>query len=158
MSAYTGWHVEARAMKDADPSLTMIALGEHFGVSASTAWKALNPDTTRRRNATDRARRRAQRRATDRERSKRMRTVCDTCGRPRGIGSASSGNAPRQCRSCVEAAAEARRERLTAMYDAGLPLRDMAAQLGTSKGAVAVELNRLRKAGRIGYRAGRAAA
>lgn len=46
----------------------------------------------------------------------------------------------------------ARRARTVELYEAGMPVRAIAAQLGTTQPAIVTDLRRLRKAGLVGNR------
>lgn len=148
-----GWAAEAVAMKRANPALTLREIGEALGHSSSAVWKALNPDVTRERNASDREKRRAERRATDRARSQHQRSRCDTCGELCGIGSARwKGHEAVRCKQCRSKVAEEREDRIVALYESGVPLKEIAAAVGWTVGGLSRRLAGLRRAGRIGYR------
>lgn len=92
----------------------------------SLAWKERN----RERN-----------RSADRERS-RAKIACPGCGRMRR-----TLDTP-----CVTCRANQRRADMVEMYEAGVPLREMAEVLGTTVNSLSTQFDRLRKAGLIGYR------
>jgi DNA-binding CsgD family transcriptional regulator len=73
---------------------------------------------------------------------KKMRPACNLCGGPMGRGRRGVGT----CRSCVSAAAAARRERIAASAARGATSREIAEDFSTSPGGIRVELHRLRRA------------
>lgn len=95
----------------------------------SRAWKARNSDANK-------ARGRAYR--------KSLRVECE-CGNLKEPSAS-------RCRSCVSAAAKARDDQIVEMYDAGVPLAEIAEILGTTIGTISVQTHYLRNEGRIGYR------
>lgn len=139
-------------MKAATPSITLREIAAECGVTTSAVWKALNPDITRKRNAVDRAKRLDRRREVDRDYRERMRAPCAVCGQPCGVGTGRPYRAvkDRHCADCWQLDAEVRAALLVGMYNDGWPLKDIADAFGVTN--VAPELDRLRKAGRIGYR------
>jgi hypothetical protein len=80
----------------------------------------------------------------DRERG---RGVCEICG-------AVTWKRLKRCpqHAVIHEVAEARRAHIVEMWEAGLLIREIAAELGTTRDSLACEIDRLRKAGRIGYR------
>lgn len=85
-------------------------------------------------------------RARDREYSRARRKPC-----PRGCGGICKIDSDR-CIACARADAEERRGRIIAMYEAGVPLAEMAVLIGSTVPSIGVDLDRLRKAGRVGRR------
>lgn len=125
-------------------------IADRLGVTQTATWKALNPDRTRELDARSRERHREKRRAYDRARADRARSICDICGETCGSGSALKG--VMWCQSCVIANSAARDDQIVTMYQEGVPLIDMAARLGWTKGRLSWQIGRLRGKGRIGYR------
>ena len=72
----------------------------------------------------------------------RPRPACSRCGGPMGRGRRGGGT----CRTCVLAAAAARRERIEALKAQGGTARQIAEVFNTSSGVIRVELWRLRRA------------
>jgi len=72
----------------------------------------------------------------------RPKPACDRCGGPMGRGRRGVGT----CRSCVRAAAAARRERIAALKAQGETARQIAEVFSTTPEGIRVELHRLRRA------------
>ena len=72
---------------------------------------------------------------------KRPRGRCLRCGGPRHARSRSDG----ECRQCILGRAAARGERIAALTANGLSSRDVATAIGSTPGAVRVELLKLRR-------------
>jgi len=72
----------------------------------------------------------------------RPRPACTLCGGPMGRGRRGVGT----CRSCVSAAAAARREQIAALAAQGASSRQIGEVFSTTPGVVRVELHRLRRA------------
>ncbi len=72
----------------------------------------------------------------------RPKPACNRCGGPMGRGRRSVGT----CRSCVSAAAAARRERIAASAARGATSREIAEDFSTSPAGIRVELHRMRRA------------
>lgn len=68
---------------------------------------------------------------------------CVRCGGPRGKRSRSDGD----CQRCVRGRAAARRQRIAALTANGLSSREVAGAIGSTPGAVRVELSKLRHGG-----------
>jgi transposase len=83
-----------------------------------------------------------------RERSRQAklarRVPCERCGRPLGYERAAG-----ICRRCTADDANARIERVAALYSDGLDPRQIASQVGLAEGYVAILLTRLARDGRI---------
>lgn len=113
-------------------------------------WRRQDPEVAEHDRAVSRAwkeRNREINRARDRVYSEfyRRSGACSSCGGP-------AGHQGMFCLACWQAKADERRSQIVEMYDAGVPLREMAEVIGTTLNALSVDLDRLRKAGRIGYR------
>jgi hypothetical protein len=121
------WHAEARALREADPSLTYEEIARRFGVAKSAAWRAVNPQRAAAVSARSRASTRDQRRAYDRVRWAASRTGCPHCGALKDPMSA-------MCMGCFLATATVRQSLAEGMWADGWPVRDMAAAFGVSKG------------------------
>jgi DNA-directed RNA polymerase specialized sigma24 family protein len=98
---------------------------------SSREWKRRNKERTRQ---------------YDRDYHQRMKKPCPECGEPMNRG----GVGP--CLDCIRRAAERRRQDIVEMYEAGVPLTEIAEVIGTTRNAIGVDLDRLRRAGRIGRR------
>lgn len=125
-------------------------IAERLDVPYKTVWNALNPERARELSARSRERHREKRRAYDRERTRNLRTICETCGNPCGAGSANRNT--KRCMPCRKAKRSARDDQIVAMYQEGMPLREIAARLGWARNGLSRYVARLRREGRIGYR------
>jgi DNA invertase Pin-like site-specific DNA recombinase len=141
-----------RAMKDADPSIRYIDIARALDCGVSTVSHALNSDqrreSTRRTNAKRHQAKLAWQNEFDRSEAGRGR--CPACGGLRGVGAVRHNF--ELCRGCHLAKADERADRIVELYDSGLPIKQIAERVGTTVNALSVDLNRLRKAGRVGYR------
>lgn len=108
-----------------------------------------NPEVAERDRAAARTwkdRNREVKRAHDRAYSLSLRVPC-----PNGCG-ALCGPDSVACAGCRNRAAQARAATIIRLYGEGVPLRAIAAALGTTVNAINGDLDRLCKAGRIGRR------
>jgi len=96
------------------------------------AWKLANRDRVR---------------ELDRQYNATHKKVCVECGGPRARSGSKS-----LCRGCITKRANARSAQIVALYNEGVPVREIAQRMGVSPGALGPDFDRLRKAGRIGYR------
>lgn len=153
-SEYTPEQLIVRRMYVAGRSTPQIA--RELGISPKQAWLRLNPVASREKQAAYREANRQKRRDWDNAYARRNRSTCQTCGQLCGVGSAKNIRPSSICRPCRAAAAEARRVRIIELYNAGVPVAEIATDIGTTKNALNVAIDRLRRAGRIGYRYKRA--
>jgi DNA-directed RNA polymerase specialized sigma24 family protein len=133
--------------------LTYAEIATTLSISPRTAFRWLNPDDEARCRKVSLAwkdRNRETNRARDNAYSARLdvRGRCTTCDGPMGIGQKRDGT----CDGCIDARARERERRFVDLYNAGLPLSDIAARMGTTRNALGVLAHRLRREGRIGYR------
>jgi transposase len=116
-------------------------IAEEFGVSTTAAYAWVNPERVAPyRNG--RAINPERARETDRLYRKTHRTACTRCG----------GDRPRQtkgphCRACIEDAADARGRKLERLWAEGLPLRQIASQMGISLNVLSTDMHRFREKG-----------
>jgi DNA-binding CsgD family transcriptional regulator len=118
------WHEKARALRA--KGYTHAAIARQLGRSPSAVWKALNPERARAFSASDREKRREERRMTDRERARRCRGVCRECGEKMGVGHADDG----VCLACLKARRRGRAERMAQLWAEGLPMREIGERVG----------------------------
>lgn len=130
----------ARAEKLYDQGLLYREIGEQLGVSASAAWKWLNPEQTKKQRRSDNARNRP----AGRKREREGRT-CPECGGPIGRRGAE------RCWECYARASEQeareRAERFIARRKAGLLNTEIEQEEGIEPGSNVVG-NALSKASR----------
>lgn len=109
----------------------------------SSAWKLLHPEQTRERYARDNAARGPAKRAWE---NAHDRGQC-ACGAPMQVGARRRGG--KHCWACeveIRAVGRAmRQERIAELWLTGLPVRDMATQLGATTAAVNVALAAMRR-------------
>jgi DNA-directed RNA polymerase specialized sigma24 family protein len=123
-------------------------IGKAMGVATTTVRRWLDPEAQAMDLATSRAykaRHREAMKAYDREWERTHKRPCPWCD-----GEVSYGH--EICQRCVVSIAETKRSVIIGCYEDGWLLREIAAVLGTTIGSLSVEVNRLRKTGRIGYR------
>lgn len=143
----------ARARLLRDEGWTYERIAAELGAGKGTVCRWVNPAADERSREASRAwkeRNREADRARNRAYTARLdqRGRCMDCGGPMGVGKRHDG----VCMACRHRVAEARADRLVALYEQGVRRSDIAVLMGTSLGSVQVELTTLRKAGRIGYR------
>ena len=136
---------EARRLRA--EGLTLQAIGERLGVSHATVWKWLNPERHREHVLKQEARpeRKAAKRAWENEHD---RGECP-CGATLGVGARRHGI--KVCRDCFDemraVGTAMRRERIAEMWARGLKQREIAAEIGTTRPTISVEMSRMRAAG-----------
>lgn len=138
----------ARARELREQGATYERIAADLGVGTTTVQRWVKPDFAARQRAASRAWKdahREQNRERDRLRAADpdQRGRCEACGGLMGVGTRDDG----VCDGCRASQAEARRERIAAMWTAGLSLAAIAADLGTSADCTHVEICRMRDDG-----------
>lgn len=127
-----------------------IVVGEKKRMTAKARrWRRENPKRRRelgRRGAAKRRREkgdevRAARRAYSRRADRRG--TCQRCGEMMGVDNSLDGT----CSACVLEIAEARRERIVALWGEGLSLKEIAAALETTANSIGTEMASMRRRG-----------
>jgi hypothetical protein len=112
-------------------------IGERLGISLKTAQDIYSDPLGQKRNR------------RQRESQARLRRPCPNCG---GLMARSSES----CRACEFAARKrarlARLEDVAAMYNEGLPIREIAQEIGYGPNSIPPEMTGARRLGLIGYR------
>jgi IS30 family transposase len=144
---------QAEALRAQGMSFGLIA--ETIGVAKSTVYGWLNSayaERQRKASVAWKDRNREANRARDREfmRAPEKRGVCVECGALRGIGQARRGDG--LCMDCIRSHAQKRDDRIVELFEQGVSLKGIAADVGSTPGAIGVAVHRLRSAGRVGYR------
>lgn len=139
---------EAQRLRERGLSYPQIAA--QMGVGIATAHRWVNHEQYERDRGTSRdwkSRNRDHKLAYDREYDRTHRATCAQCGAPRSR----RVNAD-LCAQCVAERAQQRANRIVELYEQGVSLAAIASEFGCSRGTISVDLDRLRKNGRVGYR------
>jgi DNA-directed RNA polymerase specialized sigma24 family protein len=75
------------------------------------------------------------------------RATCPNCGGACGLSSGKKDHAPSLCQRCLDERAEKRRVVIVEMWREGASLKEIAARLGSTSGAVQVQMVRMRADG-----------
>ena len=121
-------------------------IAERIGVATTTAVRWLNPDYAERSRAISRAwkdRNREANRARDNVRNRDLRGTCGRCDGPMGIACPEDGT----CTSCRSALRHERCLHIVEMWAEGKTYPQICAELGWTKGTLAVEFDRMRGQG-----------
>lgn len=132
-----------REYKTANPAVSYAEIARRFGISKTRTWNAINPERVRIHNRARRAYKREWDRA--KRRSEAGRGHCEECGGLMGIDAKRKGF--RVCMGCKRRTARLRRERIVNQWNRGVPVREIAAELGSTEKSIAVEIVRLRNLG-----------
>ena len=119
-----------------------------LGVSAATIQRWVKPEFAEQQLVASRAWKadhRKDTRAYDHEYLDRVKIPCPWCENRMEPTS-------EMCQDCHESIAETKRSVIIGCYEGDWPLREIAAVLETTANTVHVEIHRLRRAGRVGYR------
>jgi transcriptional regulator len=123
-------------------------IAKALGVSINTVRRWADSDVRETDKAVSRAYKAAHReemRAYDRRWNRDSKHPCPWCD-----GEASYGH--KICKACHSSIAETKRSVIVGCYEDGWPIGEIAEALGTTRNSLSVEVNRLRRQGRIGYR------
>ena len=103
-------------------------IGRHLGVPRDRIRDWLNPERRRR---------------LARSEAKRRKVPCLGCGKPKCPPM--SGKAEDLCKPCQEARADERRARIIELWAEGVSIIEIAADLGTTKNSICVDIARIRR-------------
>jgi RNA polymerase-binding transcription factor DksA len=134
------WHAEARELVAQGMSQTAVA--KYFRVTPSAVTKAVNPERAKEWNR--RADARPERKKAKREEARKRlrRGGCEVCGKTIWLPHT---RCPEHSRRMEKA--EMRRKEIIRLYEAGVPLRGIAAAIGTTMNVLSGDLVRIRKSG-----------
>jgi transposase len=132
---------KARELRAAGWKYRQIA--DRLGISTSTAYAWVNPERVapyRNGRAIDPKRTRAY----DREYSRTHRAACPQCGGEMSRTTERSGG---KCAACHADDLDRRRRQIEGWWSAGLPMPEIAANLGWQRSHLSVEMHRMREQG-----------
>lgn len=140
--------LDAQAQTLRAEGLTYREIGERMGEDTKKAWRRCNRERDRDHGRAYKARHAERIRAVDKARRQVNRATCPKCGYLYGEGTTRNDGTPigidfSNCRGCKEK----RRQQIQSLWCEGLTLREIAERLGTTKGCVGVEINRMRADG-----------